>query len=77
MEEKNKIISIKKFTKGKITKGKIQKREVVVLIIIMIVITNAIKVIPSSLLFFDLSNIFTRNPPSLFIIFSYNILYIF
>ena len=39
MEEKNKIISIKKFTKGKITKGKIQKREVVVLIIIMMVIT--------------------------------------
>ena len=34
MEEKNKIISIKKFTKGKI-----QKREVVVLIIIMMVIT--------------------------------------
>lgn len=39
MEEKNKIISIKKFTKGKIIKGKIQKRELVVLIIIMMVIT--------------------------------------
>ena len=34
MEEKNKIISIKKFTTGKI-----QKREVVVLIIIMMVVT--------------------------------------
>ena len=39
MEEKNKIIPIKKFTKDKIIKGKIQKREVVVLIIIMMVAT--------------------------------------
>ena len=39
MEEKNKIISIEKFTKGKIVKGKIRKREVVLLLIIMMVIT--------------------------------------
>ena len=39
MEEKNKIISIEKFTKGKIVKGKIRKREVVLLLIIVMVIT--------------------------------------
>ena len=39
MKEKNKTISIKKFTKNKITKGKIQKKEMVLLIIIMMVVS--------------------------------------
>ena len=39
MGRKDKIVSIKKFTKGKITNGKIRKREVVILLIIMMVIS--------------------------------------